>query len=176
MLEIIDTLEGENMKLIHVGYSGFTSFIRWSARTQTIVLALMCASASVLITATACYQNSNGISSRAPFFPVQKEGLAQMLISEQGKLVLDNDCLRLKPIIGDSYLLIWPYGYSLQIEGKMMQIINEEGKTVARVGDVIKVGGGPAVSAEIAAIYSAQVLPDNCRGPYWLVSEVIDSP
>jgi hypothetical protein len=42
------------------------------------------------------------------------------------------------------------------------------------VGDKIKVGGGE-VPVEIVEKYIGQQLPDDCTGPYWLVSKVIDN-
>jgi hypothetical protein len=109
-----------------------------------------------------------------PFFPVQMDGLDQMNALAEGKLVLDSGYLRLKPSFGESHLLIWPYGYSLSIEGKEIQVIDSDGQVAARVGDRIKVGGGE-VPAEIVERYIGQPLPDNCPGPYWIVSEVVQA-
>jgi hypothetical protein len=119
----------------------------------------------------------------APFFAVKKEADPNYIYFDalaEGKLVLDNNNLRLKPSWGKGdvwskgELLIWPYGYSLRIEGKEIQIIDNYGHLVARVGDKIKVGGGE-VPAEIVEKYIGQQLPDDCTGPYWLVSRVIDN-
>ncbi|MCJ7515710.1 MAG: hypothetical protein MUO89_07085 [Dehalococcoidia bacterium] len=94
--------------------------------------------------------------------------------------MLDNSNLRLKPSWGKGdvwskgELLVWPYGYSLRIMDKQIQVIDNDGQLVARVGDKIKVGGGE-VPAEIVEEYIGQPLPDDCEGPYWLVSEVIEN-
>ena len=92
----------------------------------------------------------------------------------EGKLVLDNGYLRLKGFFGKGDLLIWSYGFSLCTEGKKIQIIDSDGQVVARVGDRIKVGGGQ-VPAEIVEKYIGQPLPDDCKGPYWIISRVIDN-
>lgn len=111
------------------------------------------------------------------FFPIQldkyaKEAYPSALAT--GILALDNGRLRLKPItgIGDSNLLIWPPDFSVHIQDNTIHILNKDGNTVARVGDKIKAGGGQ-VPAEIVEKYIGQPLPDNCPGPYWLVSEVV---
>jgi hypothetical protein len=137
---------------------------------------MVCVLVVVPIVAIGCHDNTPSLT---PFFPVQKSGLDQMLSLAEGKLVLDNGYLRIKRIlalrfIGESDLLIWPYGYSLRIEGKEIQVIDSDGQVVARVGDRIKVGGGE-VPAEIVEKYIGQPLPDDCKGPYWIVSEVVDS-
>jgi len=125
----------------------------------------------VALLATACPNNSTNILTPAPFFPVQRGGLDQMDALLQGELELDDGYLRVK-YFDDNYLLIWPHGFSLLTEGKEIQVIDSDGQVVTRVGDRIKVGGGE-VPAEIVEKYIGQPLPDNCTGPYWIVSEVI---
>jgi hypothetical protein len=145
--------------------------------------ALVCVLVTVLITSTSCHDNSFTTAPTAPYFPVQKEPDPSYIYPAalaEGKLVLDNSNLRLKPSWGKGdvwskgELLVWPYGYSLRINGKQIQIIDNDGQLVARVGDKIKVGGGE-VPAEIVEIYTGKRPPDECPGPYWLVSEVIDN-
>jgi hypothetical protein len=164
-----------DMKPMHMRNSSFTCLLRWVAGRGKMLSALVFMLSIMFIITIGCNINSVNTSSPDLFFPVQKEGLAQMLISAKGRLVLDNNCLCLKPIIGHSYLLIWPYGSSLRIEGKVIEVVNRDGKALARVGDVIKVGGGEAVSAEIVEIYIGYSLPPDCKGPYWLVSEVVQA-
>ena len=148
-----------------------------------MVAALVCVLVIVPIMSTSCHDNSFTTTPPAPFFPVQKEPDPSNIYPEalaEGKLVLDNSYLRLKPswgkgdVWGKGELLIWRYGYSLRIEGKEIQIIDNDGQLVARVGDKIKVGGGE-VPVEIVEKYIGQQLPDDCTGPYWLVSKVIDN-
>ncbi len=145
--------------------------------------ALVCVLVIVPIMWTSCHDNSFTTTPPAPFFAVKKEADPNYIYFDalaEGKLVLDNNNLRLKPSWGKGdvwskgELLIWPYGYSLRIEGKEIQIIDNYGHLVARVGDKIKVGGGE-VPAEIVEKYIGQQLPDDCTGPYWLVSRVIDN-
>jgi hypothetical protein len=69
-------------------------------------------------------------------------------------------------------LIIWPYGYSLKVEGDDRWVINDKNEKVARVGDWIYLVGGeiPAWAVNELIGYS---LPDDAKGPYWLVGDVI---
>jgi len=155
-----------------VRYFRLASMFRWLMGGRRIVLALVCVLVMVPIVATGCPDNT---SLPAPFFPVQESSdLDQMPALAEGKLVLDNGYLRLKGFFGEGELLIWPYGFSLRIEGKEIQVIDSDGQVAACVGGRIKVGGGE-VPAETAEKYIGQLLPDDCKGPYWIVSGVIDN-
>lgn len=69
-----------------------------------------------------------------------------------------------------------PYGFSVSTEDGIIQIIDDTGQPIARVGDRIKVGGGECVKpCEHIAQYSAELPSDRCSGPYWIVGEVITS-
>jgi hypothetical protein len=86
-----------------------------------MVAALVCVLVIVPIMSTSCHDNSFTTTPPAPFFSVQKEPDPSNIYPEalaEGKLVLDNSYLRLKPSWGKGELLIWRYGYSLRIEGK----------------------------------------------------------
>ncbi|HEY4663157.1 MAG TPA: hypothetical protein VIH07_05740 [Candidatus Humimicrobiaceae bacterium] len=130
----------------------------------------------ILFTTFACKENSTSISSSVPYFPVQKAGMARMEAILEGKLELDNGCLRIK-YFDDNYLLIWPYGFSLRTEGEEIQVIDENGQVFARVGDNIRVGGGEITGENakesIEKYYIETPLPEDCQGPYWVVGEVV---
>lgn len=138
---------------------------------------LVCVLVISPIMLTSCYDNSSTTAQRAPFFAVKKEAPnynAYPCALFEGKLVLDNNnCLRLKPSCdkGNSMFPVWPYGYSLKIIGKQIQVVDKgkDNHIVAIVGDEIKLGGGE-ITSEIVESYIGQQLPDACTGPYWLVS------
>lgn len=119
----------------------------------------------------------NTASSSSPlptFFPVLKE--PETVYPDAlawGTLVLENNSLRLKPhsLIGESSLLIWPYGYTLNINEDEIHVVDNHGQVVASLGDSIKVGGGHT-TLEVVEKYIGEPLPDNFTGPYWLVSGV----
>lgn len=117
-------------------------------------------------------QNDKSVntSTSTPLFPQQKDpNPAQMLALLKGELVLEDDCLRL----GD-YLLVWPHGFSVSTEDGIIQIIDDNGQPIMRVGEKIKLGGGEIPSEHIAK-YSTELPSDRCSGPYWIVGEVITS-
>ncbi len=111
-------------------------------------------------------------STSTPFFPQQKENPAIYMDAQLvGELVLDDGCLR----VGDD-LLVWPHGFSLSTEDGVIQIIDDNGQPIMRVGDKIKLGGGGCeMPSERIAKYSAELPSDRCSGPYWIVGEVITS-
>jgi hypothetical protein len=106
------------------------------------------------------------------FVPVQKNSdLDQMTADFSGNLELDDGWLRLESA-GSSHVLIWPYGYSVRGGEDEIQVLDGDGQVVAVVGEAIKVGGGE-VPISIVEKYIGLSLPDDCEGPYWIVSEVI---
>jgi hypothetical protein len=106
------------------------------------------------------------------FFPVQQSGFDQMDALLQGNLELDDDWLRLETA-SSSYVLIWPYGFSVRGGEDEIQVLDGDGQVVAVVGEAIKVGGGE-VTAETAENYIGKLLPDDLGGPFWIVSEVVN--
>jgi hypothetical protein len=89
-----------------------------------------------------------------------------------GELVIEDGCLRV-----DDDVLVWPNGFSLSIEGEVIQVIDGTGQPIARVGDKVEVSGGEVGTSELPGGYlselSAQLPSDCCPGPYWIVGEEI---
>ncbi len=140
-----------------------------------ILLSGLLATSSFCI--TGC-NNNEGINKSDIYFPVTKEALVDYPDAlTQGTLIFDGKYLLIKgvyPTSGADYLPIWPYGYSVNVEGGEIQVLNESGQVVARVGDIIKAGGGQTTKEVVEENYIGESLPDDCEGPYWLVSEVVD--
>ncbi len=109
-----------------------------------------------------------------PYFPTQKTPGVQMDARMEGRLILDGGYLRLKPIFHESYLIIWRYGYTVHLKGKTVQVLNADGRVVARVGDWIVIGGGETKSTEGIEEFIGQPLPPDCTGPYWIAGEIIE--
>lgn len=150
--------------------------MHWLLRVKHKALLFLCMVVIVLNITVACNDSSNSISSSSINFPVQIAGLGQMDALLEGKLVLDNGYLRVKNL-NDSYLLIWPNGFSISIEGDETQVIDSKGHVVAHAGDEITVGGGE-ISGErareiIGDLIDNHSLPDDSTGPYWIVANVI---
>ena len=94
----------------------------------------------ISILAIGCSNNSADKTQPVPYFPVQKDVPQIMyLVLLPGTLVMDKaGYLRVNVDKDTQALVIWPYGYSLKIEGKEIQIINDKGQIVAKVGDTVK--------------------------------------
>ena len=62
----------------------------------------------------------------------------------EGRLILDGDCLRLKDVsVPPPYsVVVWPAGFSPHAELGKVEIRNGGGRTIARVGDELAIGGG----------------------------------
>jgi len=121
------------------------------------------------ILAVSCTGNSADKTQSEPYFPVQKEVAETVMLARLGgKLVLDDTgYLR----VNDT-LIIWPYGYSLKIEGKEIWIINDKGEKIAHVGDWVNLGGGE-VPAWAVVERIGQALQEDAKGPYWIAGDVI---
>ena len=118
--------------------------------------------------AVGCTGNTN--KTPEPYFPVQKEFQTIYLQSllTGGKLASDNaGYLRAGATKG--VLIIWPYGYSLKIEGKNIWIINDKGQAVAKVGDAVELSGGFVDASDVEVIIG-HALPKDAVGPYWIAS------
>jgi hypothetical protein len=128
-----------------------------------VVLFILSFLLAVPLMLVACH----GKTQPPPYFQVQKEPAEEIhLMLIQGELVLDNNgYLRVS-----GGLILWPYGYSLKIEGKEVWIIDDKGQAVARVGDRVKMGGGEIPKWAEEKIGSP--LPEGAEGPYLLVGPV----
>lgn len=87
----------------------------------------------------------------------------------KGQLVLENDCIRLNSLQGDSFLLIWDLRFSTRAENDVVQVIDSKtGNVLASVGDYIEMGdNGDYV------LSTKEPIPSECTGPYRVVGEFI---
>ncbi|MGH7601368.1 MAG: hypothetical protein ACREOI_33835 [bacterium] len=94
-----------------------------------------------------------------------------------GKLVEVDGCLRINSSNSEtSYLVVWPFGYSLKIANGVIMIQDGAGKTRVRVGEEVFVSGGETKSVEGIAALDDQLkreLSTRCPGPYWLVGSEV---
>jgi len=142
---------------------------------KTLITAgVLCILIMTIISAcTTGTKQSQNISS-VTFFPVQKDGyeaLPYPAALAQGKLVLNNGYLRLKPSVesDDGDLIIWPPGSTLKVANNVIQVVNREGVSIGEVGKTLQIGGGE-IPVEIVLKYTGQTPPDDCPGPYWLAA------
>jgi hypothetical protein len=84
-----------------------------------------------------------------------------------GKLVVVDDCLRVNTDYGTSYLLVWPPGFVVSMNGDTIEVADtitgEE--AVWRVGDMVWLGGGEVSNLDEQ---THQSVPKQCPGPHWV--------
>lgn len=95
----------------------------------------------------------------------------------EGELVRVGDCLRLvSNLDGTSYLIVWPPPYELDEGGSALLIRDETGRTVARLGEEIYMGGGESRSLESNPGVTEQLISEiessGCSGPYWIAGSI----
>lgn len=92
----------------------------------------------------------------------------------EGELRLVDGCLR----VGEEYagqqgnLIVWPPGFWAAEEDGAIVVFDAEGHPVARVGDVVQLGGGEVFELYQSTMASGSVMeqpPAECPGPYWIV-------
>jgi hypothetical protein len=109
------------------------------------------------------------------FFPrqVKTEGeRAVMQALTRGTLVLVDNCIRLERGKSlENYLLIWPPDFNLSIENGTIEILNEDGETVAHIGDRVRIGGGEVHSLVMLDKFIQEQVPSQCTGPYWIIGD-----
>jgi hypothetical protein len=92
------------------------------------------------------YNSSNDVDASDIYFPVTKEAFVDYPNAlTYGTLIFDGKYLLIKgisPTSGADYLPVWPYGYSINVKGNEIQVLDGNGQVVACTGDSIKVGGG----------------------------------
>ena len=115
------------------------------------------------------------------FFPKQKpvEGEREVMTAELfGELAVLEGCLRVASFSGSNtdYLLVWPPDFRLSTEGGGIQVLNEAGQVVARVGEKVRMGGGQISYPQHLGEYVLRHLPPSCPGPYWVVGSVRTGP
>jgi hypothetical protein len=110
-------------------------------------------------------------------FPVGKEIEGERHVMEAiviGDLIIEDNCIRVISDTGrNKYLLIWPPGFSLNTETDPVQILDETGKVVARIGDYVRIGGGEIKLKISLGEYTSSQIPSQCPGPYWIVGESV---
>jgi hypothetical protein len=113
------------------------------------------------------------------YFPRQRpteepRGVPEALA--EGELILADGCLRLRQDSSDPGLVpIWPLGFTPRAGDNRIQVLDEEGRVVATVGERMEIGGGFIDTLEDSDGSEGELaneLSERCPGPYWLVGEV----
>lgn len=126
-----------------------------------------------LILLSACTNQTTGAPSSISHFPQQintPNVYMQALI--EGELILENGCLRVNDLYGNSILLIWRPGFSTRTEEEIVQVVDSNtDKALVSVGDFVAVGGGFDDNPTWMGL--TEPLPEECPGPYFIVGESI---
>jgi hypothetical protein len=80
-----------------------------------------------------------------------------------GELVLKDGYLCIRDTI-----IIWQPDYFLNNNNGTIEILDRDGKVVARVGEEVVMGGGGIESLEHVNRMLKEPLPPDCQGPFWL--------
>jgi hypothetical protein len=79
----------------------------------------------------------------------------------------------------DHWLLLWPEGYTARVAKGQLEVSDETGAVVGRVGEPLRVGGGEANPLEVGGAAEAERwatdltgsdVPERCGDLYWIVS------
>ena len=92
----------------------------------------------------------------------------------QGKLAVTEGCLRVTGS-GGSHLVIWQPDFFVNNHEGVIEILDRNGEVVARVGEEIRIGGGEVPLTEKLKQLLREPLPEQCRGPYWSMGELVSS-
>jgi hypothetical protein len=111
---------------------------------------------------------------RVIYLPVQPPSEESMMALLEGTLVEVDGCLRIEDAhYTDGWLVIWPFGSDIRMAEDGIEVINEEGKPVARVGEQLGAGGG-AIENTRGMESINEMTPgmpiEGCRGPYWVAA------
>jgi hypothetical protein len=111
---------------------------------------------------------------RVIYLPVQPPSEESMMALLEGTLVEVDGCLRIEDAhYTDGWLVIWPFGSDIRMAEDGIEVINEEGKPVARVGEQPGAGGG-AIENTRGMESINEMIPgmpiEGCRGPYWVAA------
>jgi hypothetical protein len=121
--------------------------------------------------------NTNDITESDIYFPTPEEPLnAYPDALTEGQLIFDGEYILLSTgflFFTEEMLLLWPYGYSVEVEKGNIHILNDNGDIVANVGDHVKMGGGQIPVSHLENLVGKS-LPDDWDGTCWLVSEIVN--
>lgn len=90
-------------------------------------------------------------------------------------------CLRVATAYGTTTLILWPAEAALRDAEGGVRIVASDGRTVARIGEPIALGGGeaPAPGGQLATatrVGLREAPPARCPGPYWLAHFIEPGP
>lgn len=105
-------------------------------------------------------------------FPRQSPGRQEVLEAlVEGRLVLEDGCLRVRTPQGESYLVLWPPRAELGEEGA--RVVDRETGVEVEVGGPFRMSGGEVSSRPSVLGRLEGPPPERCQGPYWLAGNLL---
>ena len=100
----------------------------------------------------------------------------QMLAPLEGRLMLSEGCLYIQSEdTASSYAAIWPFEFSLDVQGDSTRILNGDKAVVAQVGDELKVSGGEVPQLSLEEFEENFIgTPTQCAAPYWRINDDVE--
>lgn len=105
-------------------------------------------------------------------FPRQspnREAVYEALI--EGRLVVDDGCLRVDTPQGERFLVLWPPRAELQ--GEAARVVDHETGAGADIGGRIRLSGGEVSLKPHILDRLENPPPEWCPGPYWLSGNIL---
>ncbi|HEY6567712.1 MAG TPA: hypothetical protein VI341_09360 [Actinomycetota bacterium] len=137
-----------------------------------------CFAAMLLLLAAAGCDSGEPSAPPGIFFPTVPIGDAYPSALIGGVIEARSGCLFISAH-EESWLLLWPQGYTAQEVGGEVEVTDEDGERVGRVGDEVRLGGGEGNPTEMGGSDAAERwasdlagvdIPERCGDLYWLVS------
>ena len=151
-----DLEEGQRVRADYTGYPLAESYPAQTTARSVVIL-------------------DSASSAAGVFFPKQRPvPIGTPDARGSGELAVDGEgCLRMKADAdGAGYVPLWPADFELD-GGVPMQVLNENGRVVARVGEEVVMGGGSVgretlQENEVLDERTKRTLFERCPGPYFL--------
>ena len=94
----------------------------------------------------------------------------------QGRVEVDQaGCFRLSDD-PDRHTVVWPFGYGLARDDVSLVILDRDGREAARVGHLLRLGGGEITDLAAADLMTAELLAaalTRCPGRFWIAASVL---
>lgn len=96
----------------------------------------------------------------------------------QGRVDVDQSgCFRLSDDPA-RHTVVWPFGYGLARDDVSLVILDERGREAARVGHLLRLGGGEVVDLAALDLLRSDMLAaalERCPGRFWVAASVLPS-
>lgn len=122
----------------------------------------------LLLLLMACKHHSEPVVIVTPKQKLSGDAMYMTALLRDAKFFVDKGCLRVHSVgQTNSYLAVFPFGYSVKASRDGHVILDARENEWARTDVVRDIGGGEAPSIN-SSLFSHEL--SRCSGPYWFVS------